>query len=402
MTPFELVWQELRAIFTNPAILLTVFGGVVLYSFLYPLPYTQQLPREQRVIVVNLDGSQLSRQLERMVDATPQIRLSGRAGSLEEARKRFVSGEMSGILVIPDHFHRDLLQGNRPTLSFAGDASYFLVYGTVLEGMASAGGTLAAQVKVTRMIMSGQPASMAVEQHSAIRLSLRPVFNPTMGYVNYVIPAVFILILHQTLIMGTGILGGGQNEQKNTLPAPYFRVAPAGTLLLVRATIFVAVYWLLCLYYFGFCFQFYGIPHHANMVELQLLILPFLLSATFLGICLGAILPRRELATLIVLLSSMILIFAAGFIWPESAIPKPLILVVQFIPVIPAIKAFLGLNQMGAGLNDILPLIIQLWLCTGLYGALAWYLLGRRSAIPAKSGNNLDEPTTAKEQGSAL
>lgn len=359
--------------------MLTVFGGVLLYSFLYPLPYAKQIPRDQQVVVVNLDGSLLSRRLERMVDATPQVQLSARAYSLEEGQELFVDRKMAGILVIPENFYRDLLQGKRPTLSFAGDASYFLVYGTVLEGLASSGQTLAAEVKISRMVMSGQVVALAAEQYSAIKLNIHPVFNPTMGYVNYVIPAVFILILHQTLIMGVGILGGGQNEQRLLEGKGYWLLAAPWKLLLVRTSLFVAIYWLLCMYYFGFSFSFYNIPHLADFSELNLLILPFLLGGTFLGISLGLLLPRRELATLLVLLSSMPLIFASGFIWPASAIPDQLTAIMQFIPVIPAIKAFIGLNQMGAEFSDILPLWKQLWFCAAIYGCLAWWLLRRQT-----------------------
>ena len=44
MSWWDICKNELRAVFTNQAILLTVFGGVLLYSFLYPLPYTKQIP----------------------------------------------------------------------------------------------------------------------------------------------------------------------------------------------------------------------------------------------------------------------------------------------------------------------------------------------------------------------
>jgi ABC-2 type transport system permease protein len=381
MSWWDTVRNEWRAIFTNSAILLTVFGGVLLYSFLYPLPYTQQVPRDQEVVVVNLDNSQFSRRLERMVDATPQVHLSARAHSLEEAEEIFATRKLSGILAIPENFYRDLLQGRRPTLSFAGDASYFLIYGTVLEGMAGAGNTLAEEVKFHRMIMSGQSPALAAEQQSGIKLNLVPVFNPTMGYVNYVVPAIFILILHQTLIMGVGILGGGQNEQRGAGQEGYWqRVAPL-QLLMVRTGLFVTLYWLLFMYYFGFSLSYYHIPGLAGIGELSLVLLPFLLSATFLGICLGSLLVRRELATLLVLISSMPLIFASGFIWPISAIPTPIVAASQLIPVIPAIQAFLALNQMGAEFSDILPLWQQLWLCTVLYGALAWWLLRKRLSV---------------------
>lgn len=382
MSWWDICKKELVAIFRNPAILLTVFGGVVFYSFLYPLPYAQQVPRELKVVVVNLDNSQMSRNLERMVDASPQVQLTGRAHSLVEAQRMFLEDSLAGIMVIPANFYRDLLLNKRPTLSFAGDASYFLVYGTVLEGMAGAGQTLAAQVKVARMVMSGQSMALASEQYSAIKLNIFSAFNETLGYVNYVIPAVFILILHQTLLMGAGILGGGQNENLVAGKGDdyWLRAAP-WKLLLTRASLFVGIYWFLCMYYFGFTFSFYGISHLADLSQLNLLILPFLLSSTFLGIALGFILPRRELATLLVLLSSMPLVFASGFVWPVSAIPKELVQVLQFIPVIPAMNGFLRLNQMGAEFVDIMVYWKQLWYCAGGYGLLCLFLLMRKKRL---------------------
>ncbi|QSA19964.1 ABC transporter permease, partial [Vibrio furnissii] len=42
MTLLELFKAELKALFTNPVVMLTMIGGVVFYSFLYPLPYSHQ------------------------------------------------------------------------------------------------------------------------------------------------------------------------------------------------------------------------------------------------------------------------------------------------------------------------------------------------------------------------
>jgi ABC-2 type transport system permease protein len=371
----ELIRYELLAVFTNHALLLTVFGGVLFYSFLYPLPYAKQLPREQTVVVVDLDGSGLSRRLIRMVDATPQVDIVSQAYSLAEAKEELIQNKLAGILVIPSHFYRDLLQGKSPTLSYAGDASYFLVYGTVLEGMVMAGKTLAAEVTVTRLLMSGQAMELAKEQYNAIGIGMHALFNEAGGYVNYVIPAVFVLILHQTLIMGTGILGGSQNEQLKSGEQLYWQNISASTLLLVRTGIFFIIYIVLSLYYFGPSFQFYDIPRLATIGNLALLMIPFLLSTIFFGIGLGTVFPRREIATLIVLLSSMPIVFSSGFVWPESAIPLPILTVLQFIPAIPAIKAFVLLNQTGAELWQIAPLITHLSLLALFYGFSACMLL---------------------------
>jgi len=383
MTLYQLFKYELHAIFTNSPLLLTVFGGVLFYSFLYPLPYARQLPREQKIVVVNLDNSQLSRRLERMVNATPQVRIVARAWSLAEAEKKMIAEKLAGFLVIPEHFYRDLLQGRVPVLAYAGDASYFLVYGTVLEGMMTAGKTLAAEVKVTRLISSGEPLEAAKGQYDALTVGFHPLFNEAGGYVNYVIPAVFVLILHQTLIMGAGILGGGQNEQLQHGEKLYLRKCSPLALLFVRSLIFFTIYVLLSLYYYGPSFKLYDIPRLASIGDLALLSLPFLLSTTFFGIGLGTLLPRRETATLIVLLSSLPLVFASGFIWPSSAIPAQIPGLFQFIPAYSAIGAFVQLNQMGASFQQILPQVTRLLLLTALYGIISLLLLEwqKRKAI---------------------
>lgn len=374
MSWWQLIKAEIQAIFSNPAIVLTVFGGVVFYSFLYPLPYAQQTPREQAVAVVNLDGSQMSRELERMADATPQVNIVARVSSIDTAKQLFLDGEVSGILVIPTHFYRDLLQGKSPVLSFAGDASYFLVYGTVVEGLATAGGTLAAKASVSRLVASGQSLVLAAEQYSAVKLNLKPTFNPTSGYVNYVVPAVFVLILHQTLIMAVGLLGGTQKQEK----VGYWQTVSRVRLLFVRSVIFSVIYVFLTMYYFGFSFDYYNISTLAAPLSLFTMLTPFLLSSIMLGAILGQIVPRREIVTLIVLLSSMPLVFTAGFVWPESALPEPIHWVAQAIPSTPAIKGFVSLNQMGADFGVVRHLWLQLWILTILYGVIALYVFSKK------------------------
>lgn len=376
-------WQvfrcELKSIYTNSALLLTVFGGVVMYSFLYPLPYSQQLPREQSIVVVNLDNTSTSRTLERMVDATPQVQITQHAYSLQAAKQLFNQGKVHGILLIPRHFARDLLLGESPTLAYAGDAAYFLIYGTVVEGLATAGGTLSAQAKVSRMVMSGENLVLAAQQYAPIKLSMQPVFNPTNGYINYIVPAVFVLILHQTLLIAAGLLGGGLNEQRQAKQAGYWQDCSAFDMWSARAVILLLTYIPLVMYYFGFSFEFYGISRLASISHLFALIIPFLLAVIGLGMVMGELIPRKELATLIVVLSSLPLVFCAGFVWPTSELPSLLKWLAQLAPSTPAINGFLRLNQMGASFEQILPYVWQLWAQVAIYGGLALWLMQRKA-----------------------
>ncbi|MBD1574603.1 ABC transporter permease [Vibrio sp. S17_S38] len=376
-------WQvfrcECQAIFTNSALLLTVFGGVVMYSFLYPLPYSQQLPREQAIVVVNLDNTATSRELERMVDATPQVEILQHAYSLKDAQYLLNQGDVHGILVIPKYFSRDLLLGKSPTLAYAGDAAYFLIYGTVVEGLASAGGTLSAKAKVSRMVMSGENLVLASNQYAPVKLSMQPVFNPSNGYVNYVVPAVFVLILHQTLLIAAGLVGGEQNESRRAGITGYWQRSAAIDRWSARLVILLLTYIPLALYYFGFSFQFYGISRLASIGNILAVLIPFLAAVIGLGMVMGELIPRRELATLIVVLSSLPLVFCAGFIWPTSELPFGLQYLAQFFPSTPAINGFLRLNQMGASFQQVLPYWGLLWAQAVTYGGLALWLMARKN-----------------------
>ena len=370
MNMLSLAMLELKAIMTNSAVALTVFGGVIFYSFLYPLPYANQTPKQQKISVVNLDKSQASFQLERMVDATPQVKVQRRDHSIDAAKDALITHNnngISGILVIPEHFYKDLLLGKSPVLAYVGDASFFLVYGTIIEGLANAGGTLAAEIKVSHLLTEGVPLAYAVNNISSVKLNMKPTFNASMGYVQYVVPAVFVLILQQTLAMAAGLMGGTQKSGQG-----YWRRYSPLKVFGIRTFILGSIYVFLSLYYFGVSFEMYGISRLADISTIFAILIPFLLSSCFIGIWLGAILPRRELVTFVVLISSMPLIFSAGVIWPLEIIPSPIIWITSLFPSTAAIQAFVHANQMGASFKQIIDKVLLLWGLTFLWGGLAF------------------------------
>lgn len=381
MTWKKLISSEFYAIFTNIPLLVTVFGGVIIYSFLYPLPYLNQTPTEQKIAIINLDNSQLSRTIERMANATPQVKITQQIYNIEEAKALLVKGDITGFLLIPQHFYRDLLLEKSPHLLFAGNASYFLVYGTVVEGLVRSASTLAAEVKVSRMVIRGDNIALASSQFTPIGMNLKPTFNPSLGYLNYIVPAVFVLILHQTLLIAMGLVTAGQFEDKvklkpsSALHSSYWLTQPVWKILLVRSCIMFAVYLALLSYYFGYSFEYYGISRLATIPDLLSLVFPFLLSVIFLGTILGLLIPRKELATLIVLLSSLPLVFSAGFIWPTTNMPTIINVIAQFSPSTPAINGFLRLNQMGDSIDNLVGVRSQLWLLVILYATISFILM---------------------------
>ncbi|MEC4725467.1 ABC transporter permease [Shewanella sp. D64] len=373
MSFWQLVWTELSAIVADKAILVTLFGGVLFYSVLYPLPYLHQVPTDQQVVVVDLDHSSLSRRLIRHVDASPKISVIGQVGSISEAKVWIESGRAHGLLVIPYAFRRDLLLGKGVTLSYGGDASYFLIYSAVVEGLVTAGMDAGKQVQLLGLLAKGESPQQANMNLNSVKINSVPAFNPSLGYTPYVVPGLFLLILHQTLLIGTGILGAGQWRNRG-----YWQDLSPLKLICGRIAAFMLIYSFFASFYVGFCFYWYQVSIQASLGLVALFLLPFLLATSAAGVALSCVFVRRDLPTQVLLLASMPILFVSGFVWPLALIPEPLIWISQVIPAVPAIMGMLELNQMGASWTSIMPKWLQLWGLFAIFFVLAVYGVSRR------------------------
>ena len=373
MSFWQLVSAELKAIVADKAIAVTLFGGVLFYSVLYPLPYLHQVPTEQQLVVVDLDRSSLSRRLIRHADASAKISVIGQVTSISQAQSWIESGRAHGLLVIPEGFRRDLLLGKGVTLSYGGDASYFLIYSAVAEGLVTAGMDAGKQVQLLGMLAKGEAPKQANLSLNSVKINSVPAFNPSLGYTPYVVPGLFLLILHQTLLIGTGILGAGQWRRKG-----YWRDVSPLQLVCGRISAFMLIYLFFSSFYVGFCFYWYQVSVQASLTLVALWMLPFLLATSAAGIALSSLFVRRDLPTQVLLLVSMPIMFVSGFVWPLALIPEPLIWLSQVIPAVPAIMGMLELNQMGASWTSVMPKWLQLWALFAIFFMLAWYGVMRR------------------------
>ena len=373
MTELWRVWgQECRALLADRALLLTLFGGILFYAYLYPLPYSHQVARQLPVLLVDEDDSLLSRRLAFMADATPQLQLVGRAHTLSEAESRIRHGEAKGLLLIPRHFYRDVRLGRTVTLGFAGDGAYYLIYGAIAEGLSSAATTLGAQIRISRLLAQGQVTPAAKAQWRPFAILAEPVFNRPLGYQQYVVPAVFLFILHQTLLIGLGLRGASDHQLRQAGLGCSGKVWPRQ---LARTLLFMGIYLGFTLFYLGPCLAWYGLNRLADPLQLLGFLLPFFLAASQLGLIFGSYLTRREMATPIIILSSLPLLFATGFIWPQEMLPWPIQGVMTLIPATPGILGSLRLNGMGADWSAVSGFWGQRWLQALGYGLLAWWRL---------------------------
>ena len=372
--------HEFQTIFTDTAIILTIIGGVILYAFLYPQPYVKQSVTGLPISVVDYDKSDISRNMIFKLNATPQITVTRQDMSEQEAKDALVKEEIKAIIIIPAHFKRDIILNKRPSIAMGADSSYFLIYGGILEGSMKTLLTNVATLKVAKLLKKEIPLAHAKNAYTPYVLNIINLFNTQNSYTQYVVPAVFILILQQTLLIGLGILGGGLNERLRKRKKTYARTAPIFYMFLSRYLIFGLLFFVHILFYFGFSFELFHITHLAQIEDLLAFGSLFLLASISLGLLLGTLFNNREVATPVILFSSLPLVFSAGFIWPVEELPNYIVILSLLVPSTSAIHGFLALNQMGADLGMLREQQTILLLQSIVYIVLAYIIFHYKRA----------------------
>ena len=359
---------EFRRVLEDRNALGLIVLGPILYGLLYPQPYLGQVLRGIPIAVVDQDRTELSRNLIQTLNADEAIKVTVRSDTLSDAHSALARREVFGIVGIPEGTEREVLKGNKARLPAYVDSAYFLLYNRAFQGISEAASTVTAEMAARGARSDGSLAHAAVIKNSPVELLTEPLFNPTGGYASYVVPAAFILILQQTLLMGSAMLGGVTFEVGGRL-ARRWRGAPqaiAGQALahLCLAMPGVALYLIILP-------RLYGFSTLGRPLDLFLLAVPFLLSVSLLAQFVGAWFTRRESAVLLFIATSLPLFFLVGVSWPLEAIPNALRAASVVFPSTSAIDGLVRVNQMGATLHDVWGDWITLWALTGIYGVVA-------------------------------
>lgn len=340
----------------------------VFYAVFYPQPYLGQIVRNIPIAVVDQDNSELARGLTQTLEAHGDIRVALKATSYREAEDAIFDRRAFAILGIPPDTEKNVLTGVTARLPVYADSTYFILFNRSLQGILES-----VQAYATDALTRGaRPNSAGVQAASRlvqpVELIQVPLFNPTDSYSSYVVPAAFVLILHQTLLMGAAMLGGVAFEQGGGgvrgLRASSVRLLGQG---LAHWTIYLPA----MLLYFVIMPRIYGFSTLGSVWALAALSIPLILATSFLGQALGQVFRHRETAVLLVLASSLPQFFLVGVSWPAEALPGALRQLRELLPSVNAIDGMVRINQMGASLAEIWPDWERLWILTLLYFAVA-------------------------------
>ena len=365
---FKAEWR--RVLGTRSAFSL-LFLAPLVYGVYYPQPYLNQILRKLPVAVVDNDLSDLSRQIVETLDASGALSVVVRSRTLAEARTAIDRGKAFAAVEIPADTERDVLKGITAHIPIYADATYLFMFRSTASGVATAVGALTSELVSRGARSDGSLVKAKLASLSPADVLLQPIFNPVGGYASYIVPAAFVLILQQTLLIGAAMLTGTALATGAGAFAGVFGRGVAHLTIYLPA---VALYLIVLP-------RIYGFSTLGHLPQLFALATVFLLATSFMGQAIGAWFTRPENATLLLLATSLPQFFTAGFAWPREAIPDAAIALGRIFPADYAIDGLVRINQLGASIWEVAHDWLGLW-CL----ALAYFALAVISALATRKG----------------
>ncbi len=352
-------WQRVLAI--RGAFILLI-GAPLIYGIYYPQPYLNQILRKLPIVVVDADQSELSRRIVETLDASGSVSVVTRARTLADAQAAMDRGDAFAAVGIPSGTERDVLKGVTTHIPVYADATYLFLFRSLSSGIAVAIGTLSSELAAGGARTDGSLVKARLAGASPADVLLQPIFNPVGGYASYIVPAAFLLILQQTLLIGGALLTSVALAQRS-----------GGTMasVLGRGIAHLTIYLPALALYLIVLPRIYGFSTLGDPLQLLALGSVFLLATSFMAQAVGAWFRRPETPTLIFLATSLPQFFLTGFAWPREAIPQGALVAGYVFPVNFAINGIVRIDQLGASLAEVAQDWRGLWFLAIVYFALA-------------------------------
>ena len=379
------IWrQEMRQVVRDEGMLIFFIIVPLFYPLLYSWIYNNEVVHDVPVVVVDDSHSSLSRQFVRSCDASADVKVLCYAADMDEAKSLVSRQLVKGIYYIPAEFDTNINRMEQATVSVYCDMSLMLTYKAIYQTAVAVTQAMGAEIQ-TKLT---QPYTKHEAEISVRPLAYDdvPVFNPAGGYGSSILPAVLMLILQQTLVLGIGLSAGTARENNR-----YHELIPIdrhyqGVFRIVggKALCYFMIYAVMGAYLTMVIPKLFSFVQLAHWQSLLALMLPYTLACIFFGMIVSCIVRYRENVMLLMVFVSVPLLFLSGVSWPQSNIPNFWQSISWLFPSTFGVRAYVRMNTMGATLGDVSLEYRVLWIQTLLYFIVAC-LVYRHQIILARS-----------------
>ncbi len=364
--------REFKLVLHDQGVLIFFLFLPLAYPIVYSLIYNPEIVRDVKMIVVDHDRSNMSRELVRNLDATQEAWVIGYAPDLLEARRAMADKKCFSILEIPEGFGRKIGSNEQAEAALFCESSLLLRYRGFLVAATNVSQAMGAEI-LAEKINSIAPLATTITDGDLMPIENISMGNIESGFDSFIMPGVLILILQQAIVLAVGMAGGAKRESPKLIGYNGVNEAPSVAMtmfgqMLCYGTI-MAVPAIYIVHYVPLMFSF---PMAGNFWEIIAFIFPLAVASVALGFCLQGVVWERESVFVLWVVTSVIFLFLSGLTWPRYAMSPIWHFLGSCVPATWGVEGFIRMNTNGASLAQVHNDYIHLWILAGVYLVLGY------------------------------
>ena len=350
---WNILCHELKQIFSDGGVMLIFFVAGLAYPLLYNVIYLNGILSDTPMAVVDDAACPDSRRFIREMDATREIEIAAKCVNMAEAEKLMQERKVNGIVYFPREFGKKLANGETATLSLYCDMSSFLYYKNAMIGTNFVMLHEVGQIQMERYSLAGMTEKAASQVIKPLGYEDNNPYNRAFDYSFFLVSAILMLIIQQTLFYGMSLLVGTQRERNHSFASLPDKLQGngVGRVVLGRG----AAYWILYLgigMYIAFIVPaIFGLPQRGDFWNILALLVFFITDCVFFSMTWSTLITRRESVFLLFLAMSPILIFLTGCSWPTVAFPKFWKVFSYIFPSTFGVQGYINLSTAGGDIS---------------------------------------------------
>ncbi|MGC3977514.1 MAG: ABC transporter permease [Paludibacteraceae bacterium] len=361
--------KEFKGLFRDRGVMIIIVFAPIVYPLLYPYLYKNETIVNVPIAVVDHSNTTRSAEFIAGLDATMDLKVVAKPDNFRTSRAEIYQGNIHGIIYIPEDFNKKITNRQQAFISMYSDMSSFLYYRAMVLGVNYVTLDMGEKVKIQRL------NDLGISGHAA-EVSAKPMlnegtilFNPGMGFTSFLLTAVLIIMLHQTLVFGIGMAAGAEREDNpnhelitsTTSRGGLFRVILGRALSYFTLYLFWSAFMLLVVP------RIFNLPHIGDFHTILSFVVPFLLATIFFSMTLSVFNMERETQMILFVFFSLILLFLSGISWPQSNMSGFWRVFSYLFPSTFGVQGFIKSNTMGATPAEIRFETAGLWIQTLVY-----------------------------------
>ena len=348
----SIVWKEFIQMRRDRATLGLMLGIPIMQLTLFGYAIRQDV-RNLPTVVFDASRTQESRALVQRFGATDNFLIRGDVASYADALRRIDAGHARAAIVIPEDYARRLKRGRPAQVQVLVDAS-----DPTASQSAIAAAMLVGQTGNVRIIAERFGADLR-DGRQPLDIRVRPLYNPALKSVLFIVPGIIGMILSNILIIITAMAVVREREHgtlEQLIVTPLTRgeimlgkIAPYLLVGLVQLTAVLVVGSLV-----------FRVPIRGSIPLIYAMSFLFVFASLGLGLFVSTIARNQAQAiqtSFFFLLPNVLL---SGFMFPREAMPPVAEEIGLILPLTHYLQIIRGIVLKGVGLESLWPQALAL------------------------------------------